>query len=365
MTYHRKNPYLATFKSRSRLTKEGSTKSTYHIVLQIDPKELSYRVGDSIGCLPTNCSLIVNKICNHFSSSETDEVFVKELKEKVNIFAGTKKLLSLLESHLPAGHQKQHLSRMLLDQTACQTYLQETPLLEILQTYPAKIPKDAFIQSLRSQLPRFYSIASSSLIHPDQIHLTVSELQFEVKGKTYHGTASKFLCSDLQTNDLVPIYIQQAAHFSLPKAEDSMIMIGPGTGIAPFRAFLQERSCQQATGGNWLFFGERHQAFDFYYQDYLEDLTQKNFLRLDTAFSRDRKEKTYVQHKLYEKKEDVFSWIEKGAYIYVCGDAKHMAKDVEQTFIKIIQEKKQVDEPSAKEYLKTLRKEKRYLSDVY
>jgi sulfite reductase (NADPH) flavoprotein alpha-component len=216
-------------------------------------------------------------------------------------------------------------------------------------------------------LPRFYSIASSQLLFPEEVHLTVASLSYHVRGIERFGVGSHFLCKRALLRETpIPFYVQTSHNFTLP--EDplaSIILIGPGTGIAPFRAFLQERLAKQAKGKNWLFFGERNRATDFYYEDFWLSLEHQGRLRLDCAFSRDGSEKIYVQHKLWEQKKDLWCWIEEGAYLYICGNAEKMAKDVELTLQKIAISEGALTEELARAKIKTLKTEKRLLMDVY
>ncbi|MBA3816418.1 MAG: sulfite reductase, partial [Parachlamydiaceae bacterium] len=211
------------------------------------------------------------------------------------------------------------------------------------------------------------SIASSMMAVGEQVHLTVSELQYETNGHQRHGICTHFLCqlAPLKEN-VVPIYLQASNGFTLPADSSTpIIMVGPGTGVAPFRAFLQERVAQGATGLNWLIFGECHQAFNFYYEDYWQELVNEGHLRLDTAFSRDQEHKIYVQHRLMEHGAEIFALLQKGAVFYVCGDAHRMAKDVDAALHYIAQKYGELDEPAAKAFIKQLKAEKRYLRDVY
>jgi sulfite reductase (NADPH) flavoprotein alpha-component len=215
-------------------------------------------------------------------------------------------------------------------------------------------------------MPRFYSIASSPKVFPNEVHLTVAFLQYEANGQIHTGVGSHFLCCQAEVElTPVPIYVQPSHHFTLPDPNTAMILIGPGTGIAPFRAFLQERLATQAPGLNWLFFGERNRATDFYYSDFWLQLEKQGRIRLDLAFSRDQPQKIYVQHKILEHKKSFWDWIQQGSWIYVCGDAENMAKDVDAALQQIAREEGQLSEEDARLYIKSLRTEKRYLLDVY
>jgi sulfite reductase (NADPH) flavoprotein alpha-component len=216
-------------------------------------------------------------------------------------------------------------------------------------------------------LPRFYSVASSPKTHPDEVHLTVALSTYDHHGELRYGVASHFLCHIAEENaTAIPSYVQPTPHFTLPHNHEAhIIMIGPGTGVAPFRGFLHERLAHNAPGKNWLFFGERHRAFDFFYEEFWTSLVGQNKLRLDLAFSRDQEDKQYVQHRLTENGKELWSWLQEGAYLYLCGDADPMAKEVEATLLQIFKEHGNLAEADAKAYLKSMRHERRYLIDVY
>jgi sulfite reductase (NADPH) flavoprotein alpha-component len=216
-------------------------------------------------------------------------------------------------------------------------------------------------------LPRFYSIANSPKVFPHEIHLLVAHHTYHNHGQTRRGVASHFLCEIAQIGTTsLPIYLQPTPHFTLPEdPRADIILIGPGTGVAPFRAFLQERLATQAPGRNWLFFGERHRAYDFYYQEFWLALEEQGHLRLDLAFSRDTPQKIYVQHKMYESRKSLWNWLEHGAFFYICGDATRMVKEVETTLCHIVKEEGKKSEEEALAYLKQLKRAKRYLTDVY
>ena len=216
-------------------------------------------------------------------------------------------------------------------------------------------------------LPRFYSIASAQALYPEELHLLVTAVSYQINGHLRHGVATSFLCHDAMIGETpIPLYLQPTRGFSLPPdSHTPIIMVGPGTGVAPFRAFLQERLATQAQGRNWLFFGERHQKSDFYYDVFWVALEKQGRLRLDLAFSRDGKEKIYVQHRMWEKRKDLWAWIEEGAYFYVCGDGKTMARDVEEMLIRIAASEGNLTDEAARQKIKSLRTAKRYRMDVY
>lgn len=336
--YSKTHPYYAPIKERSLLTGPASTKKTYHIVL--DTGDLAFRVGDSIGILPANDAHLVDQILERLNATGQEEIgdstFREYLLHKANI--------SKVSFHKLFPVEKTAL-----------------PLLELLQEHqpgPSELCK-----VLLPLLPRFYSIASSSKVFPGEIHLTVAYANYTFNGRTYPGVGSHFLCEQAKE---VPLYIQPSHHFTLPEdPTTSIILIGPGTGIAPFRAFLQERLATQAPGLNWIFFGERNRASDFYYSDFWLDLEKQGRIRLDLAFSRDQAEKIYVQHRMLEHKKSLWNWIQEGAILYVCGDAEKMAKDVDAALRQIAQDEGKMSAEDAWKYVRSLRLAKRYLLDVY
>jgi sulfite reductase (NADPH) flavoprotein alpha-component len=322
-------------------------------------------VGDSIGVFPDNDPAIVDQILEITGNepifdrrSNASLMFRDFLLQKANLSKCTSNLLKLIPSD--------KVSHLLENKTDLQSFLGNHHLIDILQRFsPAPSPQE-IASALLPLMPRFYSIASSPKMFPDQIHLTVASLSYPSAGGIRRGVGSHFLCHQAGPATPIPIYVQPSNGFTLPEDPDaSIILIGPGTGIAPFRAFLQERTYLQHKGRNWLFFGERNRATDFYYGDYWLELQQQGRLCLDLAFSRDTAEKIYVQHLLWEQRAQIWDWIQNGAFLYVCGDAEKMAKDVDATLQKIAHDQGGFIEEDAREWLKTLRKNRRYLQDVY
>ena len=226
---------------------------------------------------------------------------------------------------------------------------------------------EEFCHMLQPLLPRFYSIASSMSHVGNEVHLLVAELNYVTNGHERSGLCTHYLCRRASLNSsTIPVYIQPSNGFSIPNNDKaSIMMIGPGTGVAPYRAFMHEREVRKASGRNWLFFGEWHQATEFFYEKEWQEFIAMEKLRLDTAFSRDQEHKIYVQHKMLEHGKEFFEWIDDGAYVYVCGDAHRMAKDVDVMLHVIIKEYGKLDDVGAKDYVKRLRAEKRYLRDIY
>ena len=239
-------------------------------------------------------------------------------------------------------------------------------MVDVIRDHPAVISGTDFADVLRSLSPRLYSIASSPLASSDEVHLSVDVLRYSRAGLAHYGAGSNYLAA-LGDESTAPVYVAPNERFRLPADRDApIIMVGPGTGVAPFRAFVQHRIAEGATGKNWLFFGARHMRSDFLYQlEWLRHLKAGTLDRLDVAFSRDQAEKIYVQHRMAEQGRDLYAWLQNGAYLYVCGDAKYMAKDVHQALVEIVMREGGLGEDRAREYVKTLKRERRYQRDVY
>ncbi len=369
--YSRAQPYLSRIKERFLLTKPASTKKTYHIALDISGSKIFYQVGDSVAILPSNDPEIVDRIVKRLHASGEEEIFDSRSNSlfKFRDYLVHKANVNRINSALFKLLCERENSPLLLPENKAElaAYLQSHTLLEILERHPAPLSPSELCKSLMPLMPRFYSIASSLRVFPDEIHLTVAHVSYVAEGQIRLGVGTHFLCDRAVIDETpIPIYIQPSNHFSLPRDPDaSIILIGPGTGIAPFRAFLQERLALQEQGRNWVFFGERNRASDFYYDDFWTDLEKQGRIRLDLAFSRDQAEKIYVQHKMIENKKALWNWLQTGAYLYVCGDAEEMAKDVDLALHRIAREEGALSEEDARLYVKKLRAEKRYLLDVY
>ena len=359
---------------RFRLNDTTSEKETYHIVLSL--KDLSYGVGDCVGIYPSNPINLVNLILKKLRANGHEEVLDRDgvpfslkdfLTARANLSRIQRKLLELLKTKTDS----QDLPFHLLDPTKkedLRTFVEKTDLSTLVSELDfLPLTPQEFASCLSPLIPRLYSIASSMKEVGPYIHLTVALTRYEKEGKELLGTCSSYLCHQAPLDrDVVPIYIHKAKDFSITETmrEKPIIMVGPGTGVAPFRGFMQERAKDESSK-NWLFFGERHRKGDFYYKDFWENLVAKGKLQIDLAFSRDQKEKVYVQHKMLEKAKELWQWLEEGAYFFVCGDASKMAKDVDETLHKIVEREGKMSLDEAKSYIKKLRKEKRYLRDVY
>lgn len=347
-SYSRTSPYYAKIKDRYLLSSAGSTKKTYHITLDLSGSGIIYEPGDAIGILPKNPPHLVKEVMHSLDLSPNSEV--RDPKNDQIL-----KLEEYLSTHVNFGKVSPKLFKRLgVEKTA------EHDVPSLLCSHKPRLLDQELPSLLLPMLPRFYSVASSMQHVKDEVDLLVATFEFEMQNEKRTGIASEYL---RMHNDAVPIYVLKANHFRLPKSIDTpLIMIGPGTGVAPYRAFMQERIARRSKAKHWLFFGERNRVHDYYYQDYWEKISQNPSFRINAAFSRDQKEKEYVQHHLLTHGKEIWEWIESGAVIYLCGDAKSMAKDVTATLEKIIESYGGLE---GKETLKSLRKEMRFQSDVY
>ncbi|MCT4120399.1 diflavin oxidoreductase [Elizabethkingia anophelis] len=335
-----------------------SDKETYHIEIETE-EPIAYRPGDALGVIPFNPKSVVEEIIGLTGIDPGKQI------QTTRVTASVEELLH------------QHLNISYLLKTTVAQYAQITgqdipetrlSLLDLLRIYPVKNAEEFedIIKVLTVQAPRLYSVSSSPEAHGNsEIHITVAKSEFFINDKKQNGLCSGFL-SEFEEDGTVEFYIQEAKHFKLPETAKDVIMIGPGTGIAPFRSFLWERDATGAEGRNWLFFGDRNFVSDFLYQSEFQDFLKTGALtNLDLAFSRDTAEKVYVQHRLQQKSSEVFQWLEGGASVYVCGAKEPMSKDVEETLLHIIQHEGKRNEDEAKNYLEELELSGRYAKDVY
>ena len=373
--YTRQTPFTARLLQKVPLNGSGSAKDTRLIAIDLTGSGISYLPGDSLGVCPVNCSDLVDDVLRRLHASGDEEVPTPDrrrlpLRESLQTVYDINKpsdaLIELLAKRATNSTEAAALRQLVDGQEG--GYLDDADILDVLTRFrSADLTPDEFVNVLSSLQPRLYSISSSLSAFPNQVHLTVGVVRFQQGARDRKGVCSTFLADRVQHGDPVRIYLQPSHGFRLPAGGATpIIMIGPGTGIAPFRAFLQERKCTGATGLNWLIFGDQHGETDFLYQSELQDYKASGLLtRLDTAFSRDQEEKLYVQHRLLEYAADVWAWIEQGAHIYVCGDAKRMARDVDQALQQIIVEQGRMKPADGKNFLQGLRTAKRYLRDVY
>ncbi|MFK0312887.1 molybdopterin-dependent oxidoreductase [Pseudomonas sp. NPDC090233] len=361
--YSKQQPWSATLLENRLLNAPGASKETRQLVFDLAGSDFTYAAGDALGVWPRNCPALVEEM---LAAMRLDGQAQVQLKGQA-LMPLAQALVSHLEIAKVTAQQLQVFSQQAgelqrLLQPECKRELQDwlwgRQLVDVLRAFPQDLPLATWLDLLKPLQPRLYSISSSPLAHPGQVHLTVSTVRYGER----KGVCSSFLADRGQVQKIA-IFPQVSKHFRLPDDDTvPVIMVGPGTGIAPFRAFLEEREARGAKGGNWLFFGEQYAATDFYYREQLQAWQASGHLRLDTAFSRDQAEKIYVQQRLREQGAQVWQWLEAGAYFYVCGDAQRMAKDVDVALREVIFEHGGVD---ADTYMEALSKAKRYRRDVY
>lgn len=371
----RDNPFLSTLVEKRSLTRSGSSRLTLHLTWSIADSGIRYEAGDACGIIPHNDPALVEDILRalHFSGQERVEIpkaGTLTLHEALrHHFVITRLSRKLIERYATAGQCKILLGLLAPEQQAhLEKYVHERGLIDLLEEYPGVIQNAADLVAVLPKLtPRLYSISSSPLVHRGEVHTTVAVVSYRSLNRVRGGVCSTLVADRVPVGERVPIYIQPNKRFRLPQNTNMpVIMIGPGTGIAPFRAFLHERRATGARGRNWLFFGERNLANDFLYREELEGMVADGHLtRLDTAFSRDQEHKVYVQDKMLEQAPQFWAWLQDGASIYVCGDASPMAKDVDTTVHAIIEKQGGMSHDGAKEYVSRLKDEHRYHRDVY
>ncbi len=366
----RDNPVYATFLSRRRLNKPGSQKETWHIEFDLAESGLDYVVGDSFGIYPANDAALVEAVLTALDAPPDFPIGGRTLREALTdgvSLSPAPDMLFQLISYLTGGDRRQKAKALAAGQDP-DGDAATLDVLAALQKFPGIRPDpEAFIESLDVLQPRVYSISSSLKCNRGRVSLTVDAVRYQVEKRTRLGVASTFLAGRVSPGDKIRVYVQKAQHFALPAdPAKPIIMIGPGTGLAPFRAFLQERQATNAPGPNWLYFGHQRSDYDFFYEDELKAMRSSGLLtRLTLAWSRDGQEKIYVQHRMRDDGRDLWEWLSRGAHIYVCGDALRMAKDVERALIDVVAEHGKRSPEDAARYVADLKKNDRYQADVY
>ncbi|NYT44501.1 assimilatory sulfite reductase (NADPH) flavoprotein subunit [Alcaligenaceae bacterium] len=368
----RDQPFLAEVLLNQPITAAGSDKDVRHLEISLEGSQLSYQPGDALGVWPTQASVLVDQVLATLSLEGAQQIEIGNTTRSLHEWLARHRELTQLTRPFLAAHAELAGSdelKALLQPDALdglKAFLETRQLLDLLKAYPASWSGPALVKALRPLTPRMYSIASSQSVVDEEVHLTLATINYEYEGESRWGVASNFLAA-LDEGEKLPIFIEENQRFRLPSdTSRDVIMIGPGTGVAPFRAFVQERSATAASGRNWLFFGNPHFASDFLYQtEWQRALADGDLHRLDLAFSRDQADKVYVQDKLTERASEVYEWIQDGAHVYVCGDATRMAKDVHQALLRIGRQEGAMDEVQAKEWLDGLAAQGRYARDVY
>ncbi|WP_409293848.1 assimilatory sulfite reductase (NADPH) flavoprotein subunit [Peribacillus sp. SCS-26] len=372
--YSRTNPFRAEVLENLNLNGRGSNKETRHLELSLEGSGLTYSPGDALGIYPENDPVLVDLILSEMGWNPDEEVVINKQGEKAalkkaltihfEITALTKPVLEKAGA-LSSGETLKALLSSGNDEI--RSYMEGRDLLDLLRQHgPWDVSPQELIDILRKMPARLYSIASSLEANPEEVHLTIGAVRYDTHGRSRSGVCSILCAERLQHGDTLPVFIQENQNFKLPSDDTPIIMVGPGTGIAPFRSFMQEREERGAEGKSWLFFGDQHFVTDFLYQTEWQKWLKEGILtRMDVAFSRDTEEKVYVQHRMQEAGSELFNWLEEGAVVYVCGDEKNMAHDVHQTLIDIIAKEGRMSPEKAESYLANMQQEKRYQRDVY
>ena len=364
--FGRNNPFTSQLRENRHLNQQGSSKDTRHIVIELGSSGPTYQCGDSLGVLPRNPETLVREFTQKLGL-HNDEALHETLATSAILNRVGKKFVKAV-AEKTTGTAKDKLQAICSDEKKLDEYVFDRDVVDVLHDAPGVHLEPSEIPGLLNKIaPRLYSIASSPDHRTGEVHLTVALVQYSSHGRTKQGLASGYL-ANLTEQASVPVYVQPTRHFHLPAPDRDVIMVGPGTGIAPFRAFLQHRAKHGHSGRNWLFFGDQHAKTDFLYSEEFAAAQKSGHLhKLSTAFSRDQADKIYVQHRMEEEGPELWRWLEKGAYFYVCGDAKRMAKDVHAALLKIVSQHGGKTPEQAEEWVSVTfaKTEKRYLKDVY
>ena len=373
--YGKKNPFPADLLDVVMLNGERSIKETLHLELSLAGSGMAYEPGDALAVVPVNAPDVVQAVLDAAKLSGNEEIETKNtgrkrladaLREDFDITALSRNVLAKLAEATGSAALQSLLADDAKDRL--KQFVTGREILDALIEFaPGGLAADVLAGLFRKLPPRLYSIASSPLAHPDEVHLTVAAVRYRSHGRARKGVCSTYLADLVKPGDSVPVFVQPNKNFRLP-ADPSLpvIMVGPGTGIAPFRAFVEHRAATGATGRNWLFMGDQHYLYDFLYQlEWQEHLKSGALTRLDVAFSRDQPEKVYVQHRMRERAADIHAWLEEGAHFYVCGDANRMAADVHEALVTIVEKQGGKSRDAAEAYVEDLKKTKRYQRDVY
>jgi sulfite reductase (NADPH) flavoprotein alpha-component len=373
VVHDKRNPFLATVIDNIVLTGRGSSKETRHIELSLADSALAFEPGDALGVIPRNDPILVEKLIDVLALSSDAQVEVKGrqstlgelLSSDFEITAATPRFIDQWAALSGSSELAAMGSEGKADVRAA--FLRAHHVIDIVRKFPVSgVDAQSFVAGLRPLQPRLYSIASSLTSAPEEAHLTVSTVRYDLHDEPRAGVASGHLAERGGVEETLPVYVQSNPHFRLPGDDDAIIMVGAGTGVAPYRGFLQEREARGSAGKSWLFFGERNFHSDFLYQTEWQSYLKDGVLsRMNVAFSRDRSPKTYVQHRLAEQARDVYAWLEEGGHFYICGDGAHLAPDVHATLNGIVRQERNCGEDAAEEYLAALRRDHRYHIDVY
>lgn len=369
--FSRKHPFEATILEKINLNGRGSSKETIHLELSLGGSGLKYEPGDALGVYGANPPSLIEGVLNITNFTGEEEVLShsgkKTLKEALTYDYELTPLSSVTLGKYAEFTGSTRLKSILEDNENVFEYLSGRDILDLLKEFPFKMKANELLDLMRKNTPRMYSIASSQDAVEDEVHLLVSVVRYEAFGRCKEGLCSATLADRLKVDDKVKVFVDKNTRFKLPADKDApIIMVGPGTGIAPFRAFMQHREMDENKAKSWLFFGDRNFTTDFLYQTEWQEYLKEGILtKADVAFSRDQKQKSYVQHRMLENGKELYDWLENGAHFYICGDAKQMAKDVDNALKEIIQTHGGITPEKAKDYLKHLQVSNRYQTDIY
>lgn len=369
--FSKTNPFPAVVLDKVKITGRDSDKEVYHLELSLEGSGLTYEPGDSLGIYTKNPPELVEQIIQKAGFDPEKKIVFSE-EEEVSVlhaltyqFEITVVTFDMLTKYYEHTKNKD-LKKLLDDDKKLDEYLYGSDLLDLLEDFSYDWNVNKLLEILRPLPPRLYSISSSMEQVGEEVHITVSVVNFEKKNRKRIGACSSNLAGEIDIDDEIPVYVEKNTGFRLPANGANIIMVGAGTGIAPYRAFMQHRESLGIKGKSWLFFGDRRFHSDFLYQvEWQKLLKSKSLEKMEVAFSRDQQEKVYVQHKLTENQKEVFEWIENGAFVYLCGDRRSLAKDVNKTLLDIIRSQGGISEEQAEKYLKNLKREKRFQMDVY
>ncbi len=373
--YSRKNPFRAEVLENLNLNGRGSNKETRHLELSLEGSGLTYEPGDALGIFPENDPELVDMLLAELKWDPNVTITVDQgenlsLKEALTSYFEITVLTKKFIQQAAELIENEKLRELAAQENADQlkAYIAGRDLIDFVQDFgPIAAAPQEFVSILRKIPPRLYSIASSFAANPDEVHLTIGAVRYNTHGRDRKGVCSVLCAERLQPGDTLPVFIQPNKSFKLPEnPEAPIIMVGPGTGVAPFRSFMQEREETGASGKSWMFFGDQHFVTDFLYQtEWQKWLSDGVLTKMDVAFSRDTEEKVYVQHRMLEHSKELFEWLEEGAAFYVCGDKNNMAKDVQNALLEIIEKEGGKSREEAEAYLAEMKKQKRYQRDVY
>ena len=380
--YSKDRPFPARLTENRLLNKPGSAKETRHFVVDLRGSGLRYKAGDSLGIFPSNRREEVDEILQRLGATGAEPVSPATLKlaepitlrdaltDRLALAKPTRKIVETLAARATGTEDSARLAGLLTPESkdVLSGFLEQREFVDLLAEFPsARLSPQEFVDHLRKLMPRLYSVASSGRVYPADVHLTVAIVRYETNHRQRVGVCSTFLADRAQVGATpVPVFVSDS-HFGPPDdGATDCIMVGPGTGIAPFRAFVQDRVATGATGRNWLFFGDQKRGTDFLYEEeWRQYLAIGQLTRLDTAFSRDQLLKVYVQDRMRENAAEFWAWLQGGAHFYVCGDAKRMAKDVDTALHDIVRDQGGMTAEQAIEYVRRMKKDRRYQRDVY